>query len=370
MRLYIDNDLKLTYKVYKTKPFEIESWTETINRNIEKLIELENESITLIKEKIQKYKNHKPIILTSGGKDSSVTMYLVREIMNSQAMFNNTSLDCADTYLHIKSLDNIMTTNPKTGFYQWVKTDIIPTRFSRGCCRIFKEGEMISNLDENEKYIFFMGMRNQESAQRSEYQDEWVNDKWANRDWVGILPIRKWSEEEVWLYILLENIDINPKYKKGYSRVGCAIACPFYTKSTWILDKYWYPTMYNRWHRILEEDFINNSKWLRLNCTLEEYHMNWNGGLVRPEPTDEVVEEFAKYKGLDKDIARKYFNKTCFECGKNIKTKNEIAMNLKFNGRNTLKLFCKKHLMEQLSIDKKKWDEYIEEFKNQGCSLF
>lgn len=92
--------------------------------------------------------------------------------------------------------------------------------FARACCNIFKEGAMIDYLDRNDKYLFFMGMRNQESSKRSNYTDEWKNDKWKGREWNAILPIREWSELDVWLYILKNNININPKYKKGYSRVG------------------------------------------------------------------------------------------------------------------------------------------------------
>ena len=79
---------------------------------------------------------------------------------------------------------------------------------------------MIDYLNKDDKYLFFMGMRNQESAKRSNYGDEWKNEKWGEREWNAILPIRTWNELDIWLYILKNNIDVNPKYKKGYSRVG------------------------------------------------------------------------------------------------------------------------------------------------------
>ena len=101
----------------------------------------------------------------------------------------------------------------------------------------------------------FLGMRNEESNGRSKYGDIWKNNKW-DEEWNGILPIRKWKELDVWLYTLHNNIEINPKYKKGYARVGCAIACPFYTKSVWALDKYWYRSMYDRLQKILADDFL------------------------------------------------------------------------------------------------------------------
>lgn len=316
------------------------------------------------------YGEYTPEILTSGGKDSSVTMHLVRKVKESiHAIGNNTTLDCADTYKHFKTLKNFKLITPNEGFYQWRdRLGFIPTRFARACCTIFKEGAMMNYLNKDDKYLFFLGMRNEESSARSEYEDYWRNEKWSD-NWNGCLPIRKWTELEVWLYIMYKNIPINEKYKKGYSRVGCAIACPYYTKSTWILDKYWYPTMYKRWHDILDKDFEENNKDIIMNCTQSEYHSCWNGGTLRKEPTQEVIEQYAKRNGIDINIAEKYFNHTC-ECGKRIKSKEVLAMNMKFNGRNTNKFFCKKCLSKELNLDKDQWNHYVESFKQQGCDLF
>lgn len=372
LRLYVDESLNITTKHYKIKDFKIESWQNTIHRNTDRLQELETESLKLIRDNLAQHNDYEPIILTSGGKDSNLVTHLVRSVKhNAQCLFNNTSLDCADTYLYIKQLDNCKILSPAEGFYQWrARYDVIPTRINRMCCDVFKEGETLNYLDGDEKYLLFMGMRNEESNTRSGYGDEWKNHKWGDREWKGILPIRKWSEEDVWLYTIKNNIHINNKYKKGYSRVGCAVACPFYTKSTWVLDQYWYPKGYKRWQDILADDFTRNLKWSRLNCTLEEYMTNWNGGLVRKEPTEEVLKEFAEYKGLDYEIAKKYFNSTCAECSKSIRDKNIVAMNMKFLGRNITDIYCKKHLRAKLNMSNDQWKKYIEDFNKSDCDLF
>ena len=218
----------------------------------------------------------------------------------------------------------------------------------------------------------WMGMRNEESATRSGYHDEWINEQeWGKTCWQGILPIRKWTEMDVWLYTIWKNIDINPKYKKGYARVGCAIACPYYTKSTWILDKYFYPKAYERWRNILREDFIENKKWVIMNCTIDEYLTQaWNGGTFRDEPTQEVIDEFCEYTGIDKSVVPQYFNKSCYNCEKRIKHKQVLSMNLKMHGRTVNKFFCKKCLMKEFDWNNEDWDNQIETFKKQGCALF
>lgn len=370
---------KTGYK--KTSQVNLASWQELIEMNKSHLEEIEAEAKQLIIDKMNKFDRYTPLVPVSMGKDSQVTCHLVRECFpDTKAIFNNTTLDCADTYTMAKRFPNCEMMTPVQGFYQYIKKiQIIPTRFSRFCCRIFKVGEMVNQLDHDIPYLMFMGMRNEESDARSGYGDEWVNEtEWGKTKWQGILPIRTWTETDVWLYTLWKNIDINPKYKKGYARCGCHIACPYYSKSTWVLDKYWYPSMRARWEEILKDDFINNKKWIVMNCTLEEYlNQAWNGGVFRVDPTLEVVEEFAKYNGIDPTVARQYFNKYCaYGCKsqtgkpKKIKDKNTLAMNLKFHGRTIDKFYCKKCLMKMHDLDEEKWNLMIQKFKEQGCALF
>ena len=385
-RINISNDLE-TLHLSKAKDYrdindiELASWNDLIELNKEHLENIESDSLNLIKDKMEKYKGHDSLIPVSMGKDSMVVSHLVRSLYpNTKAIFNNTSLDCADTYKMVKHFPSCEIMNPDKGFYQYVASDhMIPTRFSRFCCRIFKVGVMVSKLGHEHPYLMWMGMRNEESATRSGYTDEWINEsEWGNTKWQGILPIRKWTELDIWLYTLWRNIDINPKYKKGYSRCGCHIACPYYNKSTWTLDKYWYSKSYDRWRNILEKDFIENKKWIVMNCTISEYLTQaWNGGIYRDEPTKEVIEEFAQYNNLQYDIAEKYFNKYCEnECKtqsgkiKKIKDKQVLGMNMKLHGRNTNKFYCKSCLMKMHYIDNEQWDKYIDDFKKSGCDLF
>lgn len=388
-RIAIEKPMKPTIKRPKNGYSKIEdvdlvSWQDLVQMNEKHLLELESNSVKLIKEKSLKYSNHIPLIPVSMGKDSMVTCFLVRKCFpNTKSIFNNTTLDCADTYVMAKSFPNCEIMTPQEGFYQYIKrVPVIPSRFNRFCCKIFKVGEMVNQLDHNIPYLMFMGMRNEESNTRSGYGDEWINEaEWGKTSWQGILPIRTWSELDIWLYTFWRKIEINPKYKKGYSRVGCHCACPYYTKSTWILDKYWYPYQRERWEHILTEDFLNNQKWLVMNCTLEEYiNEAWNGGVFRDEPTNDVLEEFAKYNHLDQsnpELIKQYFNKYCTNgCmgllgkKKRIKNKDVISMNLKLHGRDTNKLYCKKCLMDMYQMDEEQWNTHINRFKQDGCVLF
>ena len=379
-KVKVSEDLE-TVQVVKPKKYEniadvnLASWNDLIELNKKHLQEIERKSLQLIQDKMEKYKEYTPLIPMSMGKDSMLTCHLVRELFpDVKAIFNNTTLDCADVYRMVKEFPNCEIMNPKEGFYQYIRSGyLIPTRFTRFCCRIFKTGVMVSKLDHNYPYLLFMGMRNEESNTRSNYKDEIINPEWGNTCWRGILPIREWRELDVWLYLFWKNIKINLKYKKGYSRVGCNIACPFYAKSTWILDKYWYPKQYNRWRNILKEDFINNQKWIIMNCTLKEYLTQaWSGGVFRDEPTQEVIDEFCEYTRISPDVADQYFNKYCDSCEKKkrIKNKEVLSMNMKMHGRNTNKFYCKKCLMKEFEWTSEEWNKQIDLFKQQGCVLF
>ena len=382
LRINIDKNLNVTLKPYKGKyDKDIESWYDTSIRLQDGIIRLELESLRILSE----FKNANRIIIdtNSTGKDSMVKTYLAKLAgLKFETYFNVTTCDVSDSNIMAKKNKYILIRpNEKVrGFYKWIKKEnIIPSRLNRGCCTYFKEDPTIRNFDAKEKLLFLFGMRNDESNLRKNYKNIWINEKWGkNRDWIGLLPIRKWTDIDIWLYMIRNYIEINPKYKKGYNRVGCGIVCPNYTKTTWVLDKYWYPKMYERWQEILKKDFLNNHKWISVHCTLEEYLQGaWTGGLLRKEPSKEVIEEFAQYKNITYDVAIKYFEKYCNNGCKGrrgkllkLKDKDVIAMNLKLIGRNVEKFLCKKCLMEFMSIDEQTWGKYIDEFKNSGCDLF
>ena len=380
-RIHIDNDLKLSYTKYNNN-INIITWSQLVNKNLDRLNELEFKSIRLLRA--YGSNTDRTIINTnSTGKDSMVKTYLAKKSgLTFDTYFNVTTMDVADSNIMAKKQQYkfIRPKGKHKSFYNWSEEEnIIPSRLNRVCCTYFKESPTIDNFDDNAKLLFLFGMRNDESNNRSTYGDVWINEKWGKkRDWIGILPIRQWTDLDIWLYIFREGIEINQKYKKGYDRVGCGIVCPNYTKSTWVLDKYWYPKMYERWRQRLEQDFKDNYKWIIMNCTLKEYVQEaWNGGVYRKEPTPEGIQEFADYKDITYEVAEKYFLRTCSNGCLNkrgniatIKDKDTLAMNMKMFGRNIDKFMCKKCLIKYFGWTKEDWNNKVNEFKQSGCKLF
>lgn len=377
LRLKINDNLEYEYKIYDDAPKneELETYEQTYSRMENKIAE--RESIDVIKKSIKKYKDCSLFVSTSMGKDSKLLEHILKKVTtNYRILFNNTTCDSLDVYKEVLSRPEIeiITKKDKNGnnlsIYNMFNKYGFPSRQRRWCCSTFKEGAIKEYLSNENNIIEYLGMRNEESKIRENYQFEKQDDRF-NNNWHIFLPIRKWTELELWLYTIHNRIPINSKYLKGYSRVGCHIVCPFYTKSTWILDKYWYKQQYERFRNKLKNDFINRQLWTVYNCTIEEYLNNWNNGVLRNEPTEEVILEFMKYKNFDNyQLAKKYFNKYCCSCNKKVNHKNEIAMNLKLFGRNTNNFYCKKCFMKKMDWTKNQYEQQIEKFKENECNLF
>ena len=355
-----------------------ETWDETVKREEARIRRMESESVDLLR-RFCAGNVGRIICKNSTGKDSMAVQRLAGKAgLKFDVLFNVTTLDVAESNRMARrnGFEFVLPDKKYGGFYQFVRKRIVPKRFTRACCDIFKERATDDYLDKNASIVFLMGMRNDESNTRTGYGDVW--DHWPDRDWIALLPIRKWTELDVWLYTLLENIEINDKYRYGYTRVGCGIACPFYTKTTWALDKFWYPKLYQRWRDILRELFVKNNEWLVSNCTINEYvNQSWNGGVCRAEATEEVIREFAKYNQLDTETARRYFNRYCAGGCLNsrkkplkIKSKEVLAMNMKMFGRDINKFKCKRCLMREFGWTDQDWENQVEMFKSQGCDLF
>lgn len=221
----VNDDLTIEINKYKEFcSFDAETWEETYQRLASDLQTKIDESLGVIKDVVKKYSDYEFWCATSTGKDSTVALDLVQKVKpDIKVMFNNTSCDVADVYEIVKKHKDWIVLNPKEGIYNYFKRmNYVPARYSRGCCAKYKEGSSSEYFVQNNiiRLIQIMGVRNDESNNRADREYINHNPKWGNKDWYSLLPIRKWSDLDVWLYALHNNLEINSKYKKGYQRVG------------------------------------------------------------------------------------------------------------------------------------------------------
>ena len=216
------------------------------------------------------------------------------------------------------------------------------------------------------------GIRKDESSARSEYEQIKINTKWnakQQKNWIFYFPIIEFDDLDVWCYILKHGIKFNQLYKFGYNRVGCT-NCPYRTDYELELNKHFLPYYDNYWKKILSTIFTRDGLAINMNCTVKEFTDGaWKAGIVRDEPTDEVIQEFADFKALTFDEAKKYFKSNRCSCGKRL-SKDTIALNMKLLGRNTDGRMCLKCLAKFLNTTVLELRQQIKEFKEQGCNLF
>jgi phosphoadenosine phosphosulfate reductase len=62
------------------------------------------------------------------------------------------------------------------------------------------------------------GLRCTEGRTRTDYQEIEERDKGL----IKLNPILLWHEVEIWQYIALNKVPVNPLYAKGYRSLGCA----------------------------------------------------------------------------------------------------------------------------------------------------
>lgn len=148
-----------------------------------------------------------------------------------------------------------------------------------------------------------------------------------------------------------------------------------------LLIKHYYPKQWSRWVDILTKGYEIYGIEKRLKWDLLEWCEGgrWKNAiskeseLTTKKATPERIKELADLKGINEEIAKRYFNKTC-SCGKKLNP-TEIAMYLKLMGRyegkdDDRQYLCKKHLSEMIGITTKEYKEKSIEYLYQGCELF
>lgn len=199
------------------------------------------------------------------------------------------------------------------------------------------------------------------------------------KKWIELAPIIDLQNIDVWLLLLLKKIPINRRYRLGCNRVGCLI-CPYSSAYDDEITKTYYKHQYEWFVKAIEQDYDRHGA-KRLGWTKQEWiNGAWkcpkckNTELLRSKPTDGNVKLYAQIKGLSENMARKYFNRTCGNCGRKM-VENEIAMFYKLCGRfeniaDDREVLCKKCLCKQLNMTTKEYSQENIDFIEQGCNLF
>lgn len=212
-----------------------------VERNRELLEKLAAETIKKIYNTYVDFKDKVDVfyVAFSGGKDSIVTLDLVQRALPHncfKVLFGDTGMEFSDTYRIAEQIKEFCVKSEieflcsKCDFepeYTWRQFGP-PAQTMRWCCSVHKTAPQIILLREytgnpHFRGMAFTGVRGDESASRSEYDDVSLGEK--VRGQYSCHPILEWNSAELYAYIYDRNLLLNDAYKKGNSRAGCLV-CP------------------------------------------------------------------------------------------------------------------------------------------------
>ena len=114
--------------------------------------------ILRIAEQQAKQYNEPVEIAYSGGKDSDVLLQLAKEAeINYRAIYKNTTIDPKGTIQHVRE-NGVEIWQPRCSFFEIVKQNGYPSRWSRFCCHELKEYKILN--------VCAIGVRTEESVKR------------------------------------------------------------------------------------------------------------------------------------------------------------------------------------------------------------
>jgi len=174
-------------------------------------------SLELIKEAYAEYGDGL-VVANSLGKDSVAVWHLAKRVSRKIRGFIVTT--------RYKPAETVTFMNEEVAMYPELKVfrndaeipDKLYQTDPNRCCDILKVEPTRQAIEEMNVSCWVTGLRCTEGRTRTDFKEI------EERD-IGLIklnPILIWYEREVWQYLALNNVPVNPLYAKGYRSLGCA----------------------------------------------------------------------------------------------------------------------------------------------------
>jgi len=203
-----------------------------VEENVRELVENLNfaekveRSLALISQAHQEY-GDRLVVANSLGKDSMVVWDLAKRVSPDIRGFIVTTrirgFIVTTRYKPRETkqfMHQLVADHPELRVYE--NNDQLPERLYATnpdlCCEVLKVEPTRRAIKEMDVGCWVTGLRSTEGRTRTDFQEVEERDKGL----IKLNPILIWYEREIWQYLALHQVPVNPLYAKGYRSLGCA----------------------------------------------------------------------------------------------------------------------------------------------------
>lgn len=94
---------------------------------------------------------------------------------------------------------------------------------------------------------------------------------------VVVTPLYYWTDDDIWDYINMTNLKVNPLYKQGYQRVGC-VGCPLATYKKVMKEFSDFPKYKEAYIKAFDRMLDERKKASLSNGEYQDNYHNWSDG--------------------------------------------------------------------------------------------
>ena len=175
-------------------------------------------SLGLIREAYQEF-GDRLVVANSLGKDSVAVWHLAKRVSpDIRGFIITTRFKPPET---VRFMEKEVARFPELRVFR--NDEPVPDELYRSdpdrCCDILKVTPTRWALEEMNVACWVTGLRCTEGRTRTDYREIEERDK----DLIKLNPILLWHEREVWQYLALNQVPVNPLYSLGYRSLGCVV---------------------------------------------------------------------------------------------------------------------------------------------------
>lgn len=270
--------------------------------------------------------NEKIYVAYSGGKDSECIAQLCFDTLpldHIEISYNATGIDPPEVVRHIREQFRLWESwgvechfnPPKVTMHDLIVKKGPPTRWRRYCCAYYKENagngrvtltgvrwaESPRRRENHGKATLFSKNKDKRKFYNNDNDIEReIMEQCTTKNKLTVNPIIHWTDDEVWDYIRLRDINYCKLYDEGFKRLGC-VGCPMASTKNRLIDFERWPHVERYFKKALVA-FMEAKPEACERCNWHTLDDLWNWWLEIKEETEEEKQRRLYKQERDKAI--------------------------------------------------------------------